>query len=69
MLVSIQSYLLYIGVRFDELDYLGPGAGGGVHAFRVWNDFVGHLTIITKRTRLVSAAIAIHCAFFAAHKD
>ena len=65
VLVDVQPHLLHVRMRFNQPDHARPRAGRSIRALRVWNDFVCHLRIIIKRTTLVSAAIAIHCAFLA----
>ena len=63
VLVSIESYLLYIRMRFDQPNYSRPRVGNSVRALRVWNDFVGHRRIIGEGKPRISAAIAIYFTF------
>ena len=65
VLVDVQPHLLHVRMCFNQADHPRPRAGRSIRALRVWNDFVCHLIIMIKRTILVSAAIAIHCAFLA----
>ena len=64
MFVSIQSYLLYIRVRFDQPDYSRPCARGSVR-LRVWNSFVRHRGTMGEGSPRISAPIAIYFTFLA----
>lgn len=52
VLVSIESYLLYIRIRFNQPNYSRPRAGFGVCTLRVCMGFMRHVSIIAKECPL-----------------